>query len=106
MPCHYNASQALGTHFPDDRKFDPGGEWARVIRDQSLMAGTHLPEEPKKAPSITLSQLGILLKTVLPLRVFDVEALLHLAEWIQLNNHRAYLSHRRRKTRIIIETSL
>jgi hypothetical protein len=39
------------------------------------------------------------LKAVLPLRVFDAEALLELVEWIQINNHRAYRSHKKKKMR-------
>jgi hypothetical protein len=51
----------------------------------------------KKAPAITPSQLRILLKTVLPLRTFNIDMALWLVDWIQRRNHRAYLSHRRKK---------
>jgi len=31
------------------------------------------------------------------MKVFDAMELIELVEWIQLKNHRAYLSHRKRK---------
>jgi hypothetical protein len=40
----------------------------------------------------------LLLKAVLPLRVFDIEMAIELVEWIQARNHRAYLSHRAKRT--------
>ncbi|MCG2750920.1 MAG: hypothetical protein L6301_05825, partial [Desulfobacteraceae bacterium] len=51
----------------------------------------------KKAPALTLSQLKILLKAVLPMRLFSTEGLIALVAWIQKKNHRAYQSHRKRK---------
>jgi ABC-type cobalamin transport system ATPase subunit len=51
----------------------------------------------KKAPAITPAQLRLLLKTVLPLRIFDAEMSIELIEWIQLRNHRSYLSHRKKQ---------
>jgi hypothetical protein len=50
----------------------------------------------KKAPAISPSQLRLLLKTVLPLRAFNIDMALWLVDWIQRRNHR-YLSHRRKK---------
>jgi hypothetical protein len=47
----------------------------------------------KKASVITHSQLRLLLKTVLPLREFDIEMAIKLVAWLQHRNHRAYLSH-------------
>jgi len=73
----------------------------------------------KKAPSITLSRLRVLIRIVLPtclracLRVARKQAthrqvkrntfdsLIWQIEWIQDRNHRAYLSHRRRRMREI-----
>jgi hypothetical protein len=33
------------------------------------------------------------------MREFDVTAVIELVEWIQAKNHRAYLSHKKRKAR-------
>jgi hypothetical protein len=51
----------------------------------------------KKAPTITLSQLRLLINAVLPTKVFDSRNLIEIVSWIQMKNHRAYLSHRKRK---------
>jgi len=51
----------------------------------------------KKAPSITLSQLRVLLKVILPMRRHTIETLIEQIIWIQTRNHRAYLSHRRKR---------
>jgi SRSO17 transposase len=56
----------------------------------------------KKAPAITLSQLRILIRVVLPVRSFDCDGLISLVAWIQEKNHRAYLSHRKKKPRLNI----
>jgi len=57
----------------------------------------------KKAPSITLSQLRILIEMILPLKRKTFESLLDQIAWIQARNHRAYLSHRRRRIGEIVE---
>lgn len=51
----------------------------------------------EKAPAITLSQLRLLISVVLPIKMFDALDLIDLVSWIQMKNHRAYLSHRKRK---------
>jgi len=51
----------------------------------------------KKAPSITLSQLRVLLEIVLPQRRYDVDTAIELVKWIQTKNNSAYLSHRKRR---------
>jgi hypothetical protein len=51
----------------------------------------------KKTPVITPSQLRLLLKIVLPLRVFDVEMTIELVRWIQRRKHPSYQSHRKKK---------
>jgi hypothetical protein len=51
----------------------------------------------KKAPSITLSQLRTLIEVVLPIKQRTVEYVLEKIIWIQTRNHRAYLSHRKRR---------
>ena len=58
------------------------------------------PENPikKKAPALTVSQLRILLEVILPLRTYTSADALALVADIQLHNHRAFLSHRKRQT--------
>jgi len=38
-----------------------------------------------------------LLKVVLPLKEFKTEEVIELVRWVQMKNHRAYLSHRKKK---------
>jgi len=40
------------------------------------------------------------------MKQFDMEMTLALIEWIQLKNHRAYLSHRKRKLEELNEIAL
>ena len=51
----------------------------------------------KKAPALTVSQLRLLLEVILPLRTYTVADALERVAWIQRCNHRAYMSHRRRR---------
>lgn len=44
-----------------------------------------------------LSQLRLLISAVVPITAFDVTDLIELVSWIQMMNHRAYRSHRKRK---------
>jgi hypothetical protein len=53
----------------------------------------------KKAPALTVSQLRLLLAVILPIRAYTVPEALALVAWVQQCNHRAYLSHRKRRTR-------
>jgi hypothetical protein len=39
----------------------------------------------------------MLLEVVLPLRVYTIEDIVELVAWVQGCNHRAYLSHRKRR---------
>jgi len=52
----------------------------------------------KKAPSITLSRLDrVLLCVLLPMRKHSVESLLDQIACIPARNHRAHISHRKKK---------
>ena len=47
----------------------------------------------EKAPSITLSQLRVLLEVILSLRRYDAGSAIELFLLIQKKNHSTYLSH-------------
>ena len=49
-----------------------------------------------KAPALTVPQVRVLLSSVLPKREFDARAAIEMVGQIQLRNHAAYLSHRKR----------
>jgi SRSO17 transposase len=49
------------------------------------------------APSATLPQIRLLLKAVLPLKTYSTQETIELVRWVQEKNHKAYLSHRKRK---------
>src|SRR5216683_4337462 len=51
----------------------------------------------KKAPALTVSQVRTLLAVILPLRTYTVVDELELVAWVKRCNHRAYMSHRRRR---------
>jgi SRSO17 transposase len=51
----------------------------------------------KNAPFVTLPQIRLLLKTVLPLKSRSLQETIDLVRWVQEKNHKAYLSHRKRK---------
>jgi hypothetical protein len=53
----------------------------------------------KKAPSITLSQLRVLIKLLLPMKKQAVDSLLDKILRVQQRNHRAYLFHRKKRLR-------
>jgi len=58
----------------------------------------HIKIELKEdAPSLTLPQIRLLLKAVLPLKTYSTQEMIELVRWIQIKNHKAYLSHRKRK---------
>ena len=51
----------------------------------------------EKAPYITLSLIRTLMKIALPMRKLNSQTIIRIAHWIQTRNHKAYLSHRKRK---------
>jgi hypothetical protein len=51
----------------------------------------------KKAPALTIPQARALLAVVFPVRNTDILLAIELVRWIQARNHRAYLSHRRKR---------
>ena len=51
----------------------------------------------KKAPALTISQVRRLLTVVLPLKVFQADEVLRYVAGMQQRQHRAYLSHRKRR---------
>jgi hypothetical protein len=51
----------------------------------------------KKAPALTLPQMRTLLEVVLPLRKYTIEDVIELIAWVQQRNHRAYVSHKKRR---------
>ena len=57
----------------------------------------------KKAPSITLSQLRVLIRLLLPMKRHTLDSLLEQIGWIQRRNHRAYLSHRKKRLREVVK---
>src|SRR5262249_16889402 len=51
----------------------------------------------KKAPALTVSQVRRVLKGVLPVKAFQADEVLQLIAGMQQRQHRAYLSHRKRR---------
>jgi len=56
----------------------------------------------KKAPALTVSQVRQLLTVVLPLKVFQADEVLRYVAGMQQRQHRANLSHRKRRLHEIL----
>jgi len=54
-----------------------------------------------KAPALTLPQTILLLQAILPKPLFDAQLALDIVRYRQRRNHEAYISHRRRRLRIL-----
>jgi hypothetical protein len=101
--CFEEIKSELGMAYYEVRKF-PG--WQQHILTCML---THFflwhlkIRLGKKALSITLSQLRILIKIILPMKKVTVDGLIEQIAWIQGRNHCAYLSHRKRRMRKLVK---
>ena len=96
--CFEEAKSDLGMDHYEVRKF-PG--WRHHMLTCMLahffLWHMRIRLRGKKARAITLSQAGLLISAVFPIKRFDALDLIDLVSWIQMKNHRAYLSHRKRK---------
>ena len=50
-----------------------------------------------KAPAMMPPQIRLLLETVLPMKTFSGQEATELVRWVREKNHKAYLSHGKRK---------
>ena len=69
----------------------------------ALLCGAHEPTVQKKAPAVTLPQVGMVLAAVLPRREFDTQLALDILAYHQQRNHAASLSHRKRRIALITQ---
>jgi len=94
--CFQEAKTELGMDHYEVRKF-PGWHHHMITSMLAHFFLWHLKiRMEKKAPSITVSQLKVLLKVILPMKKHTVETLIQQIIWRQTQNHRSYLSHRKR----------
>jgi len=70
----------------------------------TLLCRAHEPSVEKKAPAMTVPQVVMVLAAVLPTRAFDGQLALDSLASQQQRNHAAYLSHRKRRITLIIQT--
>ncbi len=95
------ASAAGISSWPGSKDFNDGDYFVKEILEKMIRIIYPCfaldSEWGKEAPAITLSQLRPLISAVLPMKKFDPVDLIDLVSWIQMKNHRAYLSHRKRK---------
>ena len=84
--------------------------WRGWYHHMTLIMIAHLflvtlqQEFQEDMPALTVPQARMLLESVLPKQVFDADAALKALSKIQLSNHRAYLSHRRKTLQRLLDT--
>ena len=95
--CFEESKTELGMAHYEVRKY-PGWHHHMLVTMLAHFFLWHLKLRlGKKAPALTVSQLRILLEVILPLRTYMVADALELVVWVQRCNHRAYMSHRKRR---------
>jgi hypothetical protein len=60
-----------------------------------------MPPVKKNAPALTIPQVQVLLCSILPRPVFDVQSVLAIVTYWQQRNHAAYISHRQRRLALL-----
>jgi hypothetical protein len=63
----------------------------------SFFSLTYQDQIGGKTPALTVSRLRLLIKNMLPIKQFNHQEITELIKWNQMRNHRAYISHRKRK---------
>ena len=95
--CFEESKTELGMAHYEVRKY-PGWHHHMLVTMLAHFFLWHLKLRlGKKAPALTVSQLRMLLEVILPLRTYMVADALELVVWVQRCNHRAYMSHRKRR---------
>ena len=95
--CFEETKTELGMDHYEVRKY-PGWHHHRLTCMLAHFFLWHLQLRlEKKAPALTVSQVRRLLAVVWPLKVFQADEVLRYVAGMQQRQHRAYLSHRKRR---------